>query len=373
MLMLSSYAPAAYTLLPHSNGPCPIGYDFVILFLNKQFNFGETTPPPVVNVSQCLNLETCLVGEQARDGSAVRGFYLCSRQKSSMNMVSVEVPHPTEQMEVKRFCDEIDLYEKYQRLSYNCCLDLQSSKGAPIIYQHGEKRNLVGISSSGNQMVTSYGLCQLLAGGPVPLFAAMRHPSPRTLSPFRWSQHILPHLDTGTMTNKGYLLEIFHLLLKKEEVALVNLQIHDPMNVSVTAMELLSKILKKFSGPAELKEVVRESHVFETPNMSEDDFKRCILRVCHKLKGFMHHFSTVPGGANPERILESVFRCTETMLNWRLQYPDAADLLLSNENMESAARATENYQDSKSIDSSYTHLCQCRDSKYKTPDFCNRY
>ena len=75
------------------------------------------------------------------------------------------------------------------------------------------------------------------------------------------------------------------------------------------------------SGPAELKEVVRESHVFETPNMSEDDFKRCILRVCHKLKGFMHHFSTVPGGANPERILESVFRCTETMLNWRLQYP----------------------------------------------------
>ena len=164
MLMLSSYAPAAYTLLPHSNGPCPIGYDFVILFLNKQFNFGETTPPPVVNVSQCLNLETCLVGEQARDGSAVRGFYLCSRQKSSMNMVSVEVPHPTEQMEVKRFCDEIDLYEKYQRLSYNCCLDLQSSKGAPIIYQHGEKRNLVGISSSGNQMVTSYGLCQLLAG-----------------------------------------------------------------------------------------------------------------------------------------------------------------------------------------------------------------
>ena len=82
------------------------------------------------------------------------------------------------------------------------------------------------------------------------------------------------------------------------------------------------------SGPEELKEVVRESHVFEPPNMSEDDFKGCILRVCQKLKGFMHHFSSVAGGANPEMILESVFRCTETMLKWRLQYP--GELILVN-------------------------------------------
>ena len=74
------------------------------------------------------------------------------------------------------------------------------------------------------------------------------------------------------------------------------------------------------SGPDELKKVVKESHIFEPPNMSEDDFKGCILRVCKRLKGFMKHFSSVQRGANPEKILESVFHCTETMLYWSLQY-----------------------------------------------------
>ena len=47
------------------------------------------------------------------------------------------------------------------------------------------------------------------------------------------------------MTNKGYLIEIFYLLVENREDSeegLVNL---NKMNVSVTAMEILSKILKK--------------------------------------------------------------------------------------------------------------------------------
>ena len=75
------------------------------------------------------------------------------------------------------------------------------------------------------------------------------------------------------------------------------------------------------SGPEELKKVVKESYIFEPPNMSEDDFKGCILRVCKRLTGFMKHFSSVLRGTDPEKILESVFHCTETMLYWRLQYP----------------------------------------------------
>ena len=46
------------------------------------------------------------------------------------------------------------------------------------------------------------------------------------------------------MTNKGYLIEIFYLLVEKEdsEEGLVNL---NKSNVSETAMEILSEILKK--------------------------------------------------------------------------------------------------------------------------------
>ena len=48
------------------------------------------------------------------------------------------------------------------------------------------------------------------------------------------------------MTNKGHLLEMFHLLVEREEgAALLNLVIADTMNVSVTAMGILSEILKK--------------------------------------------------------------------------------------------------------------------------------
>ena len=51
---------------------------------------------------------------------------------------------------------------------------------------------------------------------------------------------------TATMTQKkGYLLEIFHLLLEKEEAALVNLIVRDTMNVSVSAMKILTEILKE--------------------------------------------------------------------------------------------------------------------------------
>ena len=170
MLMLSSSNSARvqprYSLLPHTGGHCPIGYDFVILFLNNRFEPGETTPPPVVNVSQYLDLRTRLAwqsGAQARSSATAGEFYLCSRQKSGFNMVPVKVPYSGEEREVKRFCDEIDWYKKHQRFEYK--LDSQSSgNGAPIIYCHEGKGNLVGISSTGNQVVTLYGICQLLAG-----------------------------------------------------------------------------------------------------------------------------------------------------------------------------------------------------------------
>ena len=48
------------------------------------------------------------------------------------------------------------------------------------------------------------------------------------------------------MTKKGYLLEMFLLLVDKEEgAALLNLVIADTMNVSVSAMTLLTEILNK--------------------------------------------------------------------------------------------------------------------------------
>ena len=178
MLMLSSSAPAAYTLLPHTSGHCPIGYDFVVLFLNDQFEPGETTlRPPVVRVSQCLDLASLRTrlawqsGAQARSSVAAGEFYLCSPQKSGLKMIPVKVEYSKER-EVKRFCDEIDWYEEHQRLSYNCSdLDSQSASfpdGAPIICWHEGKGNLVGISSTGDhdqlQVVTVFGICQLLAG-----------------------------------------------------------------------------------------------------------------------------------------------------------------------------------------------------------------
>ena len=173
MLMLSSSDSARvqprYSVLPHTGGHCPIGYDFVILFLNNRFEPGETTPPPVVNVSQCLDLASLRTrlawqsGAQARSSATAGEFYLCSRQKSDLNMVPVKVPYSGEEREVKRFCDEIDWYEKHQRFEYK--LDSQSSgNGAPIICCHEGKENLVGISSTGNQVVSLYGICQLLAG-----------------------------------------------------------------------------------------------------------------------------------------------------------------------------------------------------------------
>ena len=178
MLMLSSHAPAAYTLLPHTSGQCPIGYDFVILFLNNRFEPDEATPPPEINVSQCLdlaNLRTRLAwqsGAQARSNVGTGEFYLRSREKSGLSKMPVTVQYSKEQREVQRFCDEIDWYEKHQRLNYNFSqqLDSQSSvNGAPIVF-FGREGNgsLVGISSSstttGNQVVTLYGICQLLAG-----------------------------------------------------------------------------------------------------------------------------------------------------------------------------------------------------------------
>ena len=170
MLMLSSSVPAAYTLLPHTNGRCPIDYDFVILFLNEQFEPGETTLPPVVNVSECLNLDSlqkhlaCQSVAQpwSRNSGAVGDFYLCSRQTTGLNMVKVKVPYSKERREAKRFCDEIDWYKKHQRLK--CSLDSQSFNGAPIICWHEGTGNLVGICSTGDQVVTLYGICQLLAG-----------------------------------------------------------------------------------------------------------------------------------------------------------------------------------------------------------------
>ena len=48
------------------------------------------------------------------------------------------------------------------------------------------------------------------------------------------------------MAKKGYLLEMFLLLVdKEEEAALLNLVIADTMNVSVSAMTLLTEILNK--------------------------------------------------------------------------------------------------------------------------------
>ena len=138
------------------------------------------------------------------------------------------------------------------------------------------------------------------------------------------------------------------------------------------------------SGPEELKDVIKENHIFASPNMSEDDFKGCILRVCKRLKGFMQHFSAVQRGMNPKKILESVFHCTEMMLYWSSQYPgkliklrkciwafmilvfttDVAEYLLSTENVESASKAAETYRDSRSINSSFKNIRQRRDSKY---------
>ena len=176
MLMLSSsaHAPAAYSLLPHtlSSGPCPIGYDFMILFLDEGLTFqpGKSNLPPVVKVSQCLNLaslQMCLAkqsGTPSWNSTAVGELCLCSRQTSGINMVPVKVPYSEEKKEVKRFSDEIDWYEKHQRLEYNCCDDLQSFNGAPIIYWHEGEGSLVGISSTGNQVITFYGICRLLAG-----------------------------------------------------------------------------------------------------------------------------------------------------------------------------------------------------------------
>ena len=170
MLMLSPHAPALYTLLPHTSGQCPIGYDFVILFLNNRFEPDEATPPPVINVSQCLdlaNLRTRLAwqsGAQTWSSVAAGEFCLCSREKSGLKKVPVTVQYSKEQGEGKRFCDEIDWYEKHQRLNYNCDLDSQSFNGAPVICWHEGKGSLVGISSNGNQVITLYGMCQLLAG-----------------------------------------------------------------------------------------------------------------------------------------------------------------------------------------------------------------
>ena len=172
--MLSSAAPAKYTLLPHTSGICPIGYDFVILFLNKQFDTKTTQlpPPPVVNVSKCLefaNLRT-LLGRQSRAQSwhseAVGEFHLYSRGQSESNMVSVDVWYSKEQREVRRFCDEIDSYNQHQRLNYSLTTytsDSWSFSGAPIVYHHEGRRYLLGISNR-DQVVTSYGIFHLLAG-----------------------------------------------------------------------------------------------------------------------------------------------------------------------------------------------------------------
>lgn len=96
MLKLSSSAPAVqYTLLPHTGKPCPIRYDFVILFLNKQFKPGETTLPPVVKVSQSLRTPLQQSLAQARSGKDA-AFYLCSRHIADSN-VKVKVVYAEEQ------------------------------------------------------------------------------------------------------------------------------------------------------------------------------------------------------------------------------------------------------------------------------------
>ena len=169
MLMMSADAPAVYTLLPHTSGTCPIGYDFVVFFLNEQFKPGEINPP-VVNVSHCLNLGSFRIlleqqsGTQARNGEAI---HLYSRRNSNLDVVPVKVHYPKQQI-ATRFCDEIDRYKEYQRLKYSLMNHSQGSQsfdGAPIICKHEGRRYLVGISScSGEQVVTLYGICHLLAG-----------------------------------------------------------------------------------------------------------------------------------------------------------------------------------------------------------------
>ena len=145
----------------------------MILFLNEQFNqSGENTPPPVVKVSECLNLtnlKSCLkrqLGPKAWNCVDVGEFYACSLQTDNhTTMVPVKALYSDEQEEVKRFCDEIDSYQKHQCLNYNCqFLESQIFKGAPIICRHGGSSTLVGISSTGKRMVTLHGICQLLAG-----------------------------------------------------------------------------------------------------------------------------------------------------------------------------------------------------------------
>ena len=167
MLMLSATAPAMYTLLPHTNGHCPIGYDFVVLFLNKLFEPGEINLPPVVNVSHCLNLVSLRnlleqqSGAQARNSAAI---HLYSHRDG---VVPVKVQYSKEQSIVKRFCDEIDWYNEHQRLKYSPTShsqDSQSFDGAPIVCKHEGRRYLVGISSTGEQVITLYGICHLLAG-----------------------------------------------------------------------------------------------------------------------------------------------------------------------------------------------------------------
>ena len=164
MLMLSADAPAAYTLLPHTNGHCPIGYDFVVLFLNKLFEPGEINLPPVVNVSHCLNLASLRMLLEQQSGAQVRNsaaVHLYSRRNS---VVPVKVQYSKEQKMVKRFCDEIDWYNEHQRLKYSPTNHSQIFDGAPIICKHEERRYLVGISSNGEQVITLYGICHLLAG-----------------------------------------------------------------------------------------------------------------------------------------------------------------------------------------------------------------
>lgn len=141
----------------------------MVLFLNKRFEPDEATDPPSVSVSQCLDLASLRTRLEWQSGAwssvAAGEFFLCSRQKSGFSMVPVKVPsYSKEQSEVKRFCDEIDWYEKHQRLSYDCSQDSQSFNGAPIVCWHEGKGSLVGISSTGSQVVTLYGICQLLAG-----------------------------------------------------------------------------------------------------------------------------------------------------------------------------------------------------------------
>ena len=170
MLMLSNDAPDAYTLLPHTSGPCLIGYDFVLLFLNKLFKPNEITLPPVVSVSQYLNLASLRNFLERQSGAQAQTINLYSRRNSQFNMVPVKVQYSKEQRMMKRFCDEIDWYSEHQRLNYipkNYSPDSQSFHGAPIICKREGRRYLMGISTTGvtgEQVVTLYGICQLLAG-----------------------------------------------------------------------------------------------------------------------------------------------------------------------------------------------------------------